>query len=87
MHSDLRPRDFLFYAIFLTLVAAVTPVHAYLDPGTGSFVLQMLLGGVAGAGLLIKVYWRKLQGVFARNSGAKTGAHDATYDEGAPERD
>lgn len=34
--------------------------HAYLDPATGSILLQVVLGGIAGAGLLIKLYWHRL---------------------------
>ena len=34
--------------------------HAYLDPGTGSMILQVLLGGVAGLALAGKLYWHKL---------------------------
>ena len=30
---------------------------AYMDPGTGSLFLQLLLGGVAGAALIVKLYW------------------------------
>jgi hypothetical protein len=33
--------------------------HAYLDPGTGSIILQVLLGGVAGLALAGKLYWAK----------------------------
>lgn len=36
------------------------PAHAYLDPGSGSMFLQLVLGGVAGVGLIVKLYWRKL---------------------------
>lgn len=35
--------------------------HAYLDPGTGSMILQVLLGGVAGIALAGKLYWHKLR--------------------------
>ena len=38
------------------------PAHAYLDPASGSLFLQMLLGGVAGGALLIRMYWRKFLG-------------------------
>jgi len=31
--------------------------HAYLDPGTGSYILQILLGGLAAGYFLIKQYW------------------------------
>ncbi len=36
---------------------------AYLDPGSGSMLLQLLVGGVAGFGVLLKVYGRTLLGL------------------------
>ena len=37
------------------------PAWAYLDPGTGSMMLQLLLGGVAGAMVVGKLYWQRLR--------------------------
>lgn len=37
---------------------------AYMDPGTGSLFLQLLLGGLAGAAVALKLGWRRLLGVF-----------------------
>lgn len=37
-----------------------SPAYAYLDPGTGSMILQMLLGGIAGAALAGRFYWNRL---------------------------
>jgi hypothetical protein len=38
----------------------VTPTTlAYLDPGSSSMILQMLLGGVAAVGVALKLYWRR----------------------------
>lgn len=37
------------------------PAFAYLDPGTGSYVLQLLLGGLFGLLYLIKMKWRKIK--------------------------
>ncbi len=34
---------------------------AYLDPGTGSMLLQVILGGVAAVAVAIKLYWHKLR--------------------------
>ena len=45
-----------------------TPAHAYLDAGTGSMVLQLLLGGVAGALVLFKLYWHRLKDLLGRGS-------------------
>jgi len=30
---------------------------AYLDPGTGSIIIQSLIGGIAAATALIGIYW------------------------------
>jgi hypothetical protein len=38
----------------------VPDVLAYLDPGTGSMLVQLIVGGFAAAGVAIKVYWRRL---------------------------
>ncbi len=55
---------FLRILITLSLVMLVpSPSHAYLDPGTGSMVLQIILGGIAGIGLLGRIFWRKLRTV------------------------
>ena len=35
--------------------------HAYLDPGTGSFILQMLLAGLVGGIVAIKIFWRSIK--------------------------
>ena len=35
-------------------------VFAYLDPGTGSMLLQLLVGGVAAIGVTAKFYWRRI---------------------------
>lgn len=35
-------------------------VLAYLDPGSGSMILQVLVGGVAAAAVTAKIYWGRL---------------------------
>ena len=39
----------------------------YLDPGTGSFIIQILLAGLLGIGVAVKVYWNKIRDFFDRN--------------------
>ncbi|MGE0745618.1 MAG: hypothetical protein AB7K86_10235 [Rhodospirillales bacterium] len=39
------------------------PAHAYLDPGTGSILLQGLVGAVAGALVAIRLYWGRVVAV------------------------
>lgn len=35
-------------------------IFAYLDPGSGSMLLQLLIGGVAAIGVTAKFYWRRV---------------------------
>lgn len=47
-------------AIAAALVGLSTSsAHAYLDPGTGSIILQVLLGGLAGLALAGKLFWHR----------------------------
>jgi hypothetical protein len=46
-------------------------VLAYLDPGTGSFALQLLLAGILSSLYAIKLYWRRIKGFLFR-----TPSHD-----------
>lgn len=32
---------------------------AYLDPGSGSMIIQLILGGAAAVGVGAKFYWRR----------------------------
>jgi hypothetical protein len=63
-----------FAVVVLALVAtgAATPAYAYIDPGTGGMLLQLLLGGVAGAAVIVRLYWQRLKAGFQR----LTGSHD-----------
>jgi membrane protease YdiL (CAAX protease family) len=51
-------RYLLFFSIAL-LVPLVT--YAYLDPGSGSYALQIFFAALFGIALSIKPLWRKLK--------------------------
>ena len=38
----------------------MTTVFAYLDPGTGSIVLQIIAGGLAAAAVTAKLFWQRI---------------------------
>jgi hypothetical protein len=40
--------------------------YAYLDPGTGSFIIQMLIATLVGGLFMIKVYFKKIKDFFKR---------------------
>jgi len=39
---------------------------AYLDPGSGSFILQLLIASLVGAAFILKTYWRRINGYFRK---------------------
>lgn len=49
----------LYYAAFFYLFTT-TPAYAYLDPGTGSLILQALIAGIAAGLTAIKIFWTKI---------------------------
>ena len=34
---------------------------AYIDPGSGSLIIQMIIGALVGVGITMKVYWEKIK--------------------------
>ena len=52
----------------LLIALAEAPVEAYLDPGAGSMLLQLVLGGVAALGVIGKLFWERLTLPFKRRN-------------------
>ena len=46
------------------LLAPYLRPSLYLDPGSGSFLIQLLLAALLGGAFAIKVYWRKIKALF-----------------------
>lgn len=42
----------------------------YLDPGSGSFLIQLLIAALLGAGVAIRASWSKIKGFFGKNTKA-----------------
>ena len=53
---------------FLIGIILVEPDYAlaYIDPSAGGLLVQILLGGIAGIGVLVKLYWGKLTKLFRK---------------------
>ncbi len=50
--------------LLVTLVGAASSSLAYIDPGSGSYVLQLLVGAFFGAAVAVKVFWRRVFAFF-----------------------
>jgi hypothetical protein len=51
-------------AVFLTAPAKTS--LAYLDPGSGSFILQLLLAALVGGLFILKTYWKRIRDFFRK---------------------
>ena len=60
----------VFFPLFTILLVSrgffVSDAYAYLDPGTGSVILQALIGVIAGVLITLKIYWYKLKEKLSR---------------------
>ena len=53
----------LFFIIYLSLI---DNTYAYLDPGTGSIILQAILGFIAATIASISIYWTKFKSLISK---------------------
>lgn len=62
-------------ALILLWLIFPRPAYAYLDPGTGSYMLQLILAALLGAAFAVKVFWNDIK-TFFRNLLAGKNAHE-----------
>ena len=70
-------RTLMISSIVLVLILADV-AQAYLDPGTGSYLIQILLAGLFGAAVSIRIFWGSIKSGFSRLLGKKNGETDDT---------
>ena len=72
MNSSVSNLKFLF--LIFGLISYTSPAFAYLDPGTGSMLVQGLIGGVAVVMSFLSIYWQKVKAFFGKEEAeADTG--------------
>lgn len=67
---------FVWFTLFLLYfgMVAVPSAHAYIDPGSGSFIFQVLIGGLLAGAVAVKHFWRRITGFFTRRSSGEQPA-------------
>ena len=54
---------------------------AYLDPGSGSFLIQLLIAALLGAGIALRASWSKVKKFFGIETPVDEDAEDEESDE------
>ena len=58
----------LYWSAILTVsvvLAAASSSMAYIDPGSGSYIFQLLIGALVGSAVAVKVFWRRVLAFFS----------------------
>lgn len=69
MANGTKSRPGLAALLGIAGLAASAPSHAYLDPGTGSIILQSILAGIAVAVGVLRLYWYRFKSFIASITG------------------
>lgn len=58
-----------------SLTHLLAPV-LYLDPGSGSLLVQLLIAAVLGIGVAVRIYWSKIKTLFSGKNTTAPGQPD-----------
>jgi hypothetical protein len=64
------------FVVFCAFLLIPKPAFAYLDPGSGSYLIQIIIASVAGGGVLVKTQWRNIKKIFTKKGKSKETKSD-----------
>ncbi len=65
----MKSRRLIAFTVGVLAIASSSPAYAYLDPGTGTMLLQAILGAVAVGLVTLKFYWQRVVSSLSRMFG------------------
>lgn len=68
MHKPTKTYLKILCCLIALLALFPDQAHAYIDLGTGSYIIQLIIGAFLGGALAIKMYWRNLINFFKKKS-------------------
>jgi hypothetical protein len=62
-------KHFILISVYLQICCFLFAgqAHAYLDPGTGSYIFQVLVATIIGALFTVKIFWQKIKNFFSNH--------------------
>ena len=67
-----------FVLVAFAFIFMASPAQAYIDPGVGGMLLQLLLGGVAGVVVIMRLYWERVTSTVRKVFGLKESKEKST---------
>lgn len=61
----LRNTNLLVFGMIIIGGFSLQDAYAYIDAGSGSVVIQVIIGALVGIGVTLKMYWYKLKEKFS----------------------
>jgi hypothetical protein len=70
--NRIRLSNFVIFITVFYLFVFPRNVYAYIDPGSGSYLIQVILGFVFGGVFMVKLYWKRIKdAIFKKNTKTK----------------
>ena len=57
--------DFLDFNLLLNGFSLIK-ISGYIDPGSATAIMEMIIGAIAGIGMTLKMYWFKIKHKFSK---------------------
>lgn len=61
--------------LFLYAISFAANAAAYIDPGSGSVLIQGLIAAIAAIGVTAKLYWHRLLAFFGKKESSEPDAN------------
>ena len=49
------------FSVFFLVFLIPSEAYAYIDPGSASMFIQVIIGALVGVGITMKIYWKRLK--------------------------
>ena len=66
----------LLFPLAILILLWPSSAYAYLDPATGSVIVQGLVAGLAAVVVAARLYWARIKGLFRRSEAATDSLSD-----------
>jgi hypothetical protein len=67
MKTFIRRATWLSWLVACFSLIVLPTANAYIDPGSGSFIFQMIIAAALGVSFGIRLFWRRIRSFFSRN--------------------